>query len=68
MKVIRILTIIIVLMVGANFVGCGGGGAKIKQTTTTVGQELMDLEKAYKEGVINEKQYNDQKKKILRRK
>ena len=68
MKYIRIFTVIIVLMVGISFMGCGGGGAKVKQSTTTVGQELVDLEKAYKDGIITEKQYNDQKKKILNRK
>jgi len=55
-------------MVGISFMACGGGGAKVKQSTTTTGQELMDLEEAYKKEVITEKQYNDQKKKILNRK
>jgi len=50
-------------------VGCGSGGSKtttVQETrTTTVGQELLDLEKAYKAGVISERQYNQQKQKIL---
>jgi hypothetical protein len=49
-------------------ISCGGGGAKVDARGTTVGQELIDLDKAYKEGVITEKQYNDQKKAILKRK
>ena len=48
---------------------CGGGGAKVQtsSTTATKGQELMDLEKAYKQGIITEKEYKKQKKKILKR-
>jgi len=66
MKIIRICAVIILLAIVPSFLGCGGGGAKVQATSTTVGQELMDLEKAYKAGVITEKQYNEQKKKILK--
>ena len=68
MKFLRILTVFILLTLGVGFVGCGGGGADIKATNTTVGQELMDLEKAYKDGIITEKEYNTTKEKILKRK
>jgi hypothetical protein len=68
MKIIRIFAFIILLGVVPSFLGCGGGGAKIEATSTTVGQELTDLDKAYKDGLITEKQYNEQKKKILKRK
>lgn len=59
-----------VIVLSTSLGGCGGGGARtnVKATSTTVGQELMDLEKAYKDGIITEKEYHSQKKKILKRK
>ena len=50
---------------------CGGGGAKVETkataTTTTMGQELMDLDAAYKQGIITQEQYEKSKKQILKR-
>jgi hypothetical protein len=68
MNFLRVVTVFIFLTLGVGFVGCGGGGADIKATNTTIGQELTDLEKAYKDGIITEKEYNDAKAKILKRK
>jgi len=49
--------------------GCGGGGAKVQTSSAgTLGQELIDLEKAYKQGVISEKEYNSAKNKLLKAK
>jgi hypothetical protein len=50
-----------------GFSGCGGGGAKVQTETraTTTGQELTDLDKAYKQGIITEEEYKKQRKKIL---
>ncbi|MBW1960561.1 MAG: hypothetical protein JRJ04_03810 [Deltaproteobacteria bacterium] len=67
MKLMRIFAVVIVLAVGTTFLGCGGGGTNVQQSTTTIGQELIDLDKAYKQGVITEKQYNEQKIKILKK-
>lgn len=49
--------------------GCGGGGADANVSATTVskGQELIDLKKAYDSGVIDEDEYDDQKREILNR-
>jgi hypothetical protein len=34
-------------------------------STQTLGQQLIDLDKAYKEGVITEKEYNKSKKALM---
>ena len=71
----KFLLITLVLAVAVTLTtGCGGGrGGKAtvesKNTTmtTTMGQELLDLDAAYQKGIIDEKQYNDSKKAILKR-
>lgn len=68
MKLLRVCVVIILLFSGVGFIGCGGGGAEIKAKSTTIGQELTDLDKAYKDGIITEKEYNKSKKDILKRK
>ena len=71
MRRLRVLAMIILIPFGASLAGCGGGeGGEVKSniTSTTVGQELIDLESAYKKGAITEKEYERAKKKILKRK
>jgi hypothetical protein len=67
------MTAVMIAMILATTVsGCGGGGAKSQtQTdvrTTTTGQELLDLQKAYEAGAMSKNEYEKQKKKILQRK
>ena len=47
--------------------GCGGADVRTQTTTTTTGQELMDLKKAYDTGVISEKEYERKREEILDR-
>lgn len=51
--------------------GCGGGGASVEaQSTsysTTLGQELIDLDRAHEKGIISDSEYQSTKKKILKR-
>jgi len=70
---IRGLKIILLLALLASSTvpsGCGGGGAEVKShtTTTTLGQQLIDLDTAYKQDVITEEQYNTAKKRLLTKK
>jgi putative oligomerization/nucleic acid binding protein len=50
--------------------GCfsfGSGDETIQQTkATTTGQELQDLKAAYDKGIISEREYNQQRDKILK--
>jgi len=66
MKLLRVCVVIILLFSGVGFIGCGGGGAKVNAKQSTLGQELTDLDKAYKKGIITEKEYNKAKKDLLK--
>ncbi len=68
MKNLRMILMAALIALAPNFIGCGGGGARVETRSTTKGQELMDLEEAYQKGLITEKEYNKQKKEILKRK
>lgn len=50
-------------------VACGGGGAEVKSqvTTTTTGQQLIDLKKALDAGAISKEEYEKERAKILNR-
>jgi len=66
MTVSRLLLIIVLLF---TLTACGGSDTEVRSTTmtTTMGQELMDLNESYKRGIINESEYNDAKEKIMER-
>ena len=69
MRFLRIWALILVVLVCLNFVGCGGGKTDVKSepstVTTTLGQELQDLDKAYKDGIITQKEYEKAKKALI---
>ena len=46
---------------------CGGGGADVRSevSTTTTGQQLMDLKKALDSGAMTKDEYEKERKKIL---
>ena len=75
MKSSKVLIFTLALGIAAMLTtGCGGGrGGKAtvesKNTTmtTTMGQELLDLDAAYQKGIINEQEYNDSKQAIMKR-
>ena len=65
MHSLRLLAIATLML--STLSACGGGGAKVKNEThsTTIGQELMDLDEAYQRGLISEKEYKKTRKHIL---
>ena len=66
MKVTRIL--LTALMVSTLLLaGCSGGGANVTASTTTMGQELQDLDESYKKGLLSEKEYKKARKSIIER-
>lgn len=68
MNKITLASITGVLCLSFMLAGClslGGGDETIQQTTTT-GQELIDLKAAFDKGIITERQYEQQKEKLLR--
>jgi hypothetical protein len=68
MKGLRTGAIAIMIVVVFGLASCGGGTdvrSKHSTYTTTLGQELKDLDESYKNGIITEKQYEDAKKKLI---
>ena len=67
MNRVRLWTVVALLFCLPLWIGCGGGGAKVQTTTTTqtLGQQLIDLEKAYDQGAMTEKEYKSAKKALL---
>lgn len=74
MNVFRVCAVSIMIILGLSLSGCGGGGAEVKSETTaetsaqTLGQELIDLKKAYDMGIISEREYNEAKQKLIEKK
>ncbi len=65
MKSFRLLLVCMALLIALSSAGCGGGGANVQDNTATLGQQLIDLDAAYKKGIITEKEYEKAKKKLL---
>jgi hypothetical protein len=65
----RLIPFVLLVALGGALTACGGGGAKVEavSTTTTMGQELQDLDDAYKKGIITESEYESAKKRIIDR-
>jgi len=65
----RQIKFILLMLLVLSLTACGGGGADVKTTThsTTMGQELMDLDESYKKELLTEKEYNNAKKNIMDR-
>ena len=71
MKLIRICALLLIVLMSINFMACGGGtktDVVTETSTTTLGQELQDLDKAYKDGIITEKEYKKAKEKLIKKK
>lgn len=72
MKVPKLFVIGMMVVVAVYLAGCCGGSKETvvvppsqTTTTTTLGQELQDLEEAYKKGTITKDEYETAKKKLL---
>jgi len=68
MKRLFVLLIVILIAVNIGISGCGRKQTTtVQSTSTTLGQELVDLQQAYEKGIITEKEYNDLKKKAMKK-
>lgn len=63
----RVVNLALLAVCVAAFSGCGGGTpAPLNNVSSnTIGQELIDLKKAYDSNVITEKEYQRQREAIL---
>ena len=68
MKRLAVIVMAGLIFIGSILSGCGGSKTEVNQSPqTTLGQQLIDLDKAYKQGIITEDQYNKTKKELLKK-
>ncbi len=70
MNFLKMFLLCLAMVFMFNLAGCcGGGGSKVYTTpaapTTTLGQEIKDLDEAYKNGAITKEEYEHAKKKLM---
>ena len=66
-NILRLVGSLILTVILSGCFSFGGGDETVHQTvTTTKGQELQDLKAAYDKGIISEREYNQQRDKILK--
>ena len=69
MRFIRVFVLVLMVLFCVTFIACSSGKKEGKHepatVTTTLGQELQDLDKAYKDGIITEKEYEKAKKALI---
>jgi hypothetical protein len=58
----------LVLISAATTLGGCGSNTKVEARTTTVGQELQDLDEARNKGLITESEYQQKRKEIMKSK
>lgn len=66
MKKTLLFTLLLTFSLGLT--ACGGGGAttEVSTSTQTLGQELIDLQKAYEAGVMTESEYNKTRERLIK--
>lgn len=62
-------SVLILALALALMAGCWGGGADVRNSnrSTTVGQELIDLQRAHEQGLIDDREYQRQRRRVLKR-
>ncbi len=58
-------TLMALTLVAMTVTACGSSKTTNNVQTTTIGEELASLETAYRQGLLTEKEYTDQRKRIL---
>lgn len=61
------ISIVFIMTVCLVFAGCGST-TKVDAHTTTIGQELKDLDEARNQGLLTEDEYSKKRQEILKRK
>lgn len=67
LRMLKFWAFAVMILAVLSLAACGGGGADVKTQSysTTLGQELKDLDDAYNKGIITEKQYKNAKEKLI---